>query len=348
MHYIITNRKVEGNPEHINWSNKEEARKEIRFATYKDGAITFLPDIAEDDKSFVSYLEPSPKDQQKGSIAFFNGLYEEIKSASAKKKDTLIFVHGYKNNEKKLHDSIATMNQLFVKNPGCSIGRIVYLAWPSNGRLLEYRDDAEDAERSGVTFGAAYLKLLKFFRENIYSHLRSDHTCTVEDVLCGGNLHLMCHSMGNRVLEKMIETINIKYPNDISPVFKEIILTGADIDYTTLEFPNPLHKLIDYCERVTVLFHRNDNALKISSTTKNPFKRLGNFGPRDVKNIGQTVACIDVTKYKTKGFDDNLINHWYHFNSPQVVDLLRDIFNGESRSKSDKVEVDRNNIYHLK
>ncbi|HRH59107.1 MAG TPA: alpha/beta hydrolase [Chitinophagaceae bacterium] len=329
IHYLITNRQIlkdETGKEYIRTDGKEQATDDLRFATYNSETeeIIVLPDMSPskyiaDPKEPASYKNPYRSDYDnvkmsslKGSERMFTDLYKKMSSEDG--GDVLLYVHGFHNDFGRVIRSIKRLEELYIKNEASTVKHLVVFTWPARDSLMRYRDDARDAELSGFALGRAYQMLIDFFIA-IFGKNPMDPI----NQPCNNKIHLLCHSMGNRVLENMVTKL---FSDQRRPtaLFKEVILTGADIDWTSLEEPRPLYSITEICERVTVYFHSNDNALLISQTTKNPYNRLGRYGARDLRKLPSHVYVVDVSGIKDeKPFMDKMVHHWYYVESKNVV-----------------------------
>ncbi len=259
---------------------------------------------------------PGPIDYQReislgrGSGRFFTRLYDDT---AENEKDTLFFIHGAGN---KFEDSLAFVDQLeeqYVRNDG-PIGQIVLFSWPTNGSRLEYRDDASDAVPSGYALVRLFHKMAKFLGQ---------YVAEAGNPPCNQETHLLAQSMGNQVLESMMEKLTSDWPGH--PAFlREIILVGADVGEHALLPPRPLSKLPQLGERVHVYVHRRDRALWISQSTKNRFRRLGRVGPRGFDH--EEFIVVDATKTDDETtVREKLVNHWYFVERKEVVTDVREV-----------------------
>ena len=341
-HFIITNRSVDkrGSKEYINKDGDESAGHNLRF-----GEITFDPSKKISEVTGDHYLlypdpEIDPSDlvdpdagftydfSQKmglGSTQLFETLNEEGVKAGDHEHHTLVYIHGYKCDLTTALETTRLLHNLYVDNQDSPIENIVLFTWPAKEKLLEYRDDAQDAISSGYALARAFKKLQRFFR-----HIGMKIRANEDAAFCQQKIHLMCHSMGNRVLEAMFQELNTSQ-SKINSVFGEILLIAADIDYNALEAPKPLYNLIEIGERVHVYYHRHDRALGISELTKNAFNRLGRWGAKNTLSLPDDILQADVSGIPEEDapiFED-IINHWYYLNSRAVVRDITDVFNGE-------------------
>lgn len=331
-HYLITNRLVEvkNGKEVIRSDGKEEAQDELRY-----GRVTFDPskkkpnfdiDLFEDltEEEAKTYYETGqlPTGKQLGSHVLFEDLYTKMVNVEPNEAaDVLVFVHGFKSDLDGTLETLHELHEKYVMHPDSPIKHIIMFTWPARSNVLRYRDDARDAVKSGYALARSY-QFLKSIYQEVFAGRRHRRP------LCKQRMHLMCHSMGNRVLESMFRELMFQHIQ-INTIFSQVFLVGADIDWDALEQPNPLYALTDICERAHVYFHRNDQALGVSEHTKNEFNRLGRWGAKNSSRLADDIFQSDVSDI---GDDDKLINeiihHWYYYNSPTVVNDIVAVMNG--------------------
>jgi esterase/lipase superfamily enzyme len=178
--------------------------------------------------------------------------------------DVLVYVHGYNNT---FTDSILRSAQL--QHDLNFSGKVVSFSWPSCGATLiavsdpfnggsgavksAYHHDEEVADKS-PPFLADLLKQL-LAREQTNSRGTSRR------------VHVLAHSMGNRVLLKALDQMNAdgSFANEQNKL-GQIILAAADVDGAS--FANMRDALKKSCERITFYFATNDGALRLSQTIK--------------------------------------------------------------------------------
>lgn len=130
---------------------------------------------------------------------------------------------------------------------------VVLFTWPSDGSMLPcvaYRSDCAEAGPSGATLGRALLRL----RDYLVRLQPEDH--------CEHNLDLLCHSMGNYVLQHAVaraaDHVGVRR---IPCIFDHVFLCSADVDHDVLEPNQPLGRLPELCNYVNVYYNRGDAAL---------------------------------------------------------------------------------------
>ncbi|MEH0154498.1 alpha/beta hydrolase [Limibacter armeniacum] len=349
-HYLITNREVSDvgrdnyiqvGKEFLRIDGRESAHDNLRFGEIafeethhnkdiNDFEISLYPDLDYEALRNNTEKQNLSAAEELSSYKMFNTLYKKHKTKRGEKEDILFFVHGYKNDLVTALQTLSELHNLYVKPKDSTIKHIVLFAWPSRKNLLQYRDDARDAILSGYALARAYMKLRDFFRILLQNN---------KD-FCMSKIHLICHSMGNRVIESMLEHLNAECWT-IRNLFEEGILVGADVDYDTLEPPKPMNHIIDLCARVHVYYHRRDKALMVSENTKNAFNRLGLWGAKNTLSIPDDVYQCNVTDIPDPednildDLEDRIINHWYYINNSLVVNDIRDVLNGKVSVFSD-------------
>jgi esterase/lipase superfamily enzyme len=171
---------------------------------------------------------------------------------------------------------------------------VVPFTWPSDGSKLPwaYKNDRDDAVDSGKAFGRGVLKLRDFLSDLMKKAKKG------EDQLCKQEIHLICHSMGNYVLQntltKLIEHHNEHHEGYPLRIFKNIFLCAPDIDEDVLEPDKPMERLHEICKNATVYYNTGDVAMYFSDYTKGNPDRLGNAGaarPQVLHNRIHQVDC---------------------------------------------------------
>lgn len=320
--------KNEDGKEYINEDGKERAQDELRFGhfdTSKAGTKGFelIPNFtATKINSIINYGKNKIDDR--GSAAFFKSLYNSM--ISDKGGDVLIFIHGFNTDLGDAAKNIRELEEkyIFQESP---IKHIVMFTWPAKSPNipLHYRSDAKDADDTGDELYRAFKMLLQFMTE----FFKKDITSGTIPKFCNRKIHLMCHSMGNRVLRAMLE----RTQEDIEPlesVFDQIILIAANINWDDLHEHNRMENIGELCSRTHVYFKKGDNALDIAKYSKNFANQLGKYGVKNLNKVDGNVFQVDVTKITDQeGFQEKLLDHWYYVNSKTVINDIVGVFIGD-------------------
>lgn len=211
-------------------------------------------------------VEASPRD------AFFAELRRRV--AGSEGRQALVFVHGFNVTFK---DAARRAAQLAwdLEFPGPP----ALYSWPSAGRIdpLSYLRDSE-----------------------VVRHTRAHLVAFLEEVAAKSGaeqIHLIAHSMGNRVLTEALRTIALGMPPGSAPHFHEVILTAPDI--AVGEFRQLAAEMRRASRRVTLYASANDKALRASQRI-NGFPRAGDAGANLVVLGG--VETIDASEADTDLF----------------------------------------------
>lgn len=295
VHYLITNREVlvdNAGQEYIREDGLDTAGEKtecLRFALFdstkykKTGSCKYA----------VTLLPALPV------------IEKEFSSRVKKEGDLLCYIHGFHTDFRGVLEDICALEEKYIHGDS-PIEYIVGLTWPARENYLAYDDDAKDAELSGYTFAQSYSQLADFFKT-----VAGTSVC---------NIHLLAHSMGNRMLQHMLLHLSTKKDFKFIPMFKEVVLAAADIDWDGFEEEYAFSKLQLLCERITVYYHSHDRALFLSERIENKKRRLGRHGFRDYEKIAGNVYSIDCSSIPDEdNFIGSLIGHTYHKNSSATI-----------------------------
>lgn len=116
-------------------------------------------------------------------------------------------------------------------------------------------------------------------------------------------MNMVVASMGNQLLESFASQYEYN-PNFKEKLFKDVILTAADIDRDAFDADRPLSGLLDIADQVLCHFNYADNLLLLSETIGGNSPRLGKWGPTRVKEGLDNLTFLDVAATVLKGFVD--------------------------------------------
>lgn len=161
------------------------------------------------------------------------------------KDDVLVFVHGFNNS---FENAVVQASQLRVDIGFRNFrGKIVAFSWPARGgNVAEYRSDAARAERSVP----AMTRFLSTLIERNAAAKTGDRR----------KIHLIAHSMGNRVLLGAIHKLVAEKPQKMSAgSFGNIFLAAPDVNAD--QFPVLVDSAALASDRITVYYSQKDVAL---------------------------------------------------------------------------------------
>jgi hypothetical protein len=107
---------------------------------------------------------------------------------------------------------------------------------------------------------------------------------------------LLCHSMGNFLLQESLARIAEFTPGSALPrIYEHIFLCAPDVDDTALEAGHPLQKVDSIARNVTLYHNRGDAAMSVSDYTKGQPERLGGAGAAYSNALHNKVFHVDCT-----------------------------------------------------
>jgi len=233
------------------------------------------------------------------------------------KKDVLLFVHGYCNS---FSDALQTTAKVAdqLQWPGDAI----CFSWPSVGRYAGYFVD-EASNGASVRLFAKYIK-------ELLTELASK----------GGKLHILAHSMGNRLVLAGLSYWVARQQDIPVEAIGQVLLVEADEDRDTF-----LNTILDVCaltSRVTVYCNPLDEALKIMSTDIHGYPRAGDMTLEDAQALNnfllqdglQHLPQIVVLEAGVVGRYEG---HTYYVDVPKVgADMIQVLQKGRSDNWNEK------------
>lgn len=220
----------------------------------------------------------------------------ELKQQMESKRDLVVFIHGFNVD---WFEAVASAMALELMLNRHSHGTddlkdtsVFLFSWPSNGNMIKnkaYLSDRSDAEDSSIAVARGFLKLRDFLMM-----LRPKHDdITLKE--CGQQLHLLCHSMGNYVLQHALTAlIELNNQKHLPRLFQHIFMCAPDVDDNVFEKEQPMANLHRLARQVTVYYNNGDLAMYISDYTKGNIDRLGHNGcarPLQLHNKVNQVNC---------------------------------------------------------
>ncbi|WP_374464027.1 alpha/beta hydrolase [Chryseobacterium sp.] len=265
-----------------------------------------------------------------GTQRMFYELYKNM-SSTKDRSDVLIFIHGYLYDFDDELKAILDLKKIFIDNPASPVEHILFVSWPASGSMipLSYFDD----KASSINSGTSLMRLFYF-----YTQFLKDIFSNRDLAPCNQRIHLMAHSMGNRVLQSMLYSLKRE---NILRVIDQVLLLNADVSYKVFEdAEDSFNKLPLLANRISIYLNRQDIILGAYQFTKNILTpRLGKNGPSDIDQYKDVVSIIDCTFVKDdllNSFKYEVGNHWGYLSSSQVQnDIFQNLYG-----------IDRNLITH--
>ena len=207
--------------------------------------------------------------------------------------DVLLFVHGFRNSFDQAVLRTAQL-QYDLRFPGAAVA----FCWPSYSRLR--REDYTRAQENADASGKALSDVLLVLVDKMGSATRGGQ---VER----RKLHIIAHSLGNRVLLNALDEIcSKKAPDSDTKLFGQVIMAAPDVDGS--DFNARIQSVTKLSERVTYYYCRNDMALQASELV-NAYRPVGRH----------PFFCDDLDTISADGVDTSFLYHNYYASSRQVL-----------------------------
>ena len=256
-----------------------------------------------------------------GTQRMFYELYKNMSSAGKKSNDVLIFIHGFAHSFDDELETIQQLKKIYIDNKYSPIENIIFVSWPSSITVfpLTYFDD------KGASINAGHSLMRLFY---LYTQFLSDVFSNPDLRPCNQKIHLMAHSMGNRVLQSMLYSLK---KENIKRVIDQVLLLNADVSFRVFEDDeNSFNKLPLLANRISIYVNKGDDILGLSQFSKNILTaRLGKAGPSNVDKFKDVLSIIDCTKVKNDiltSFKFEIGDHWGYLSSSQVQkDILANL-----------------------
>jgi esterase/lipase superfamily enzyme len=254
-----------------------------------------------------------------GSKLFMKTLKEH------KHKEILFYIHGFNNQPDTVFKNAKALQHVF-DNANLSV-LVVPFVWPCDddfGIVQDYWDDQDSAESSGRFFSRSISKLLNWQESN-------------QDDPCMKRMHMLSHSMGNRVLMKMLDHWRKHVSGGQMPyLFTNVFMLAADIPNESLEKYQEGHCITMASRRVHCFYANDDLAMsasKVSNIKNRVFtRRLGHTGPERMGKTPDNVFVVNCDSFNNK-FD--LSGHTYFLpsnegNNPPALDHIISVIKRKS------------------
>ena len=225
-----------------------------------------------------------------------DGKLTEIMSTSflehlreSESEEILMFLHGFSNlPEPHIFPRTQDLQALLDKHCDKKI-EVIPIIWPCDadrGIVKDYFDDQVAADGSGIAFGRA----LQIFRKWQLKHMAQD------SIPCLKRIHVLAHSMGNRVFRETMRVFSTSLPGREPPiVFRNTFLVAADIVNESLE-PGQTGNVIPMATRNTLAYFASDDRALQASKVANMgqlSRRLGHTGPENMSKVARNVYALD-------------------------------------------------------
>lgn len=232
---------------------------------------------------------------------------EQVRELSA--QHVVFYIHGFNNVPEEGDSSQASIFKRAElmqagfdrKSPG--LVQLIPVIWPCafdkwyDTTLGRYSDDKASSRMTATPFARGLKKFLDK-REAV-------------DVECRKTLHVIAHSMGNRVLREMLAELESLTKTRKPVIFGSALLAAADIANESLSKGERGSVIPRLSRNVAVYYAGDDKPLRYSPVHwKNWFdgKRLGYTGPEGT--VARNVYAVDCDSVNDD-LDDSMMDHAY-------------------------------------
>lgn len=184
------------------------------------------------------------------------------------RKEVFVFIHGYNTS----FEGAALRTAQLAVDMNLDGAPILY-SWPSRASLLAYAADTR------TVADTALLDDVAGFLTQVARQTGAER------------VHLVAHSMGNRVLLRALDRIAAS-PQAGPPLFDEVILAAADVAVD--EFDATWPRITPTADRFTLYASRRDRALQVSAQV-NGMRRIGDARQVVVQPGLQTVDTTEAS-----------------------------------------------------
>jgi len=267
-------------------------------------------------EAYRELVSPNVADAEHAKLGS-KAMFADVMSDMEKSSDVLIYIHGFNVSWYGAVGyalALQTMLQNAATRDPSQNALVVLFTWPSDGMAIpwaSYKSDRSEATGSGAAVGRAFLKARDFL-----AGLR-DRAKKGGRELCGQDIHLLCHSMGNFLLQSALaRTFDFTPGSTLPRLFEHVFLCAPDVDDKALEPGEPLERVDQIARNVTIYHNRGDKAMVISDYTKGNPERLGGSGAAHPALLHNKVHQVDCTPV-VHGF----IEHSYYLTGNVNADI---------------------------
>jgi len=267
-------------------------------------------------EAFEEVLVKTESDARQPGAQFGSSrAFGELQCEMQRGCDALVYIHGFNVSWWEAVASALGLQLMLNRDPGRTPLIVVLFTWPSDGAAIpywSYFSDRNDAEGSGAAVGRGFLKLRDFLIDTRRKGAQAG------EEPCHRALHLLCHSMGNYVLQNALRrTEEFSVGGKPPRIFDQIFLCSPDVADDVFEPGKPLRRLPEMAEQVSIYHNKGDLAMPVSDYTKGNTDRLGWRGANRPAELDGRVHQVDCTPIVT-----GTIEHSYYL-SGRVNDNIR-------------------------
>ena len=194
----------------------------------------------------------------------FDGeLRAAIAGADTGRREIFVFIHGHSVQFAGAARRTAQLAVDLDMRDGA-----VFFSWPTGNSVAAYQESQNNVSVSA--------RRLARFLEQVLAEAE------------GADVHLIAHSMGNRVLLQAMERI---YEDDSAPLFAQVFWASPDVDAEN--FSEALREMPGIAQGMTAYTSSRDRALQVSRALSGDYPRAGQSEP--LPQIADLITAVDTT-----------------------------------------------------
>ncbi|MSP40689.1 MAG: alpha/beta hydrolase [Deltaproteobacteria bacterium] len=289
-----------------------------------------------------SLAKDIPESAQPNAKLGSKAMFAEVQGDMLGSTDILIYIHGFNVSWRSAVGSALALQLMLQNSPRRDPEQnvlVVLFSWPSDGLALpwvSYKSDRSEATGSGAAVGRAFLKTRDYL-----ANLRAQAKAGGQE-LCDQDIHLLCHSMGNFLLQSALARTAEHTPSSALPrIFEHVFLCAPDVDDTALEPGQPLNQVQEIARSVTVYHNTGDTAMVISDVTKGNPDRLGGHGAAHPALLHSKIHQVDCTPIV-----HGVVEHSYYLTGHVNADIRASI-DGWSQDDSQRRRAKKSNLANV-
>lgn len=256
---------------------------------------------------------------------------------NAKQQHVTLFIHGYNVSWQDAAKRYGQIKRDLFDGQG-SLGVPILFTWPSDGTVVGYLPDREDARASAPQISDLFVMLhdhlVKMQRAAAINLVRSGSAeGRSRTTVCTAKISVIAHSMGNYVMQNALAIASKKLNNpQLVTLVHQLIMVAADVDNDLFQDDKPADSdgalMTNLCYRICALYSGLDQVLGASAGLKHfGTRRLGRSGLADPSRTQDNVSQFDVTPL-IEGIRNT---HSAVFDSPKAMALVRTLLQGKDR-----------------
>ena len=278
--YYGTNRDTTGSTDPASYYGNERDSLSIGFCdvsipeNHVEGEIErpkiWKLEFSENPNKHIVLLNIQPTDPE----SFLGQVHQSLDESEA--REMFVFIHGY---NVKFHDAALRTAQIAhdLKFDGVPM----MFSWPAKGNVEDYTVDEATASWAKTDAYKFLLAMTKFSKAK--------------------KIHVIAHSMGNRVLAGALDQLSVQVSLGDSPRINQVILTAPDIDADIFR-DDIAPRIKPSADRITIYASSNDRALKASRILHGN-SRLGLSGSHlGIISLKHGIDIVDASEVDTSLF----------------------------------------------